>query len=189
MLGENAGQQLDSCPLPSLIEHICNKHHAYVQENAPLIKAYLDGLVRLYGDSHSEVVEIANVFYQIIDELMLHMKKEEVMFFPFIERLCRAAYTKTSVSSPVFKSVKITIDWMKADHARQSEKLHMLSSLTNNYALPADACIKYSVTYQMLKEFERDLITHMDLEDNILFPKAIVIEEELNSALEGPTFF
>ena len=187
LLGENAYQQLNSCPLPSLIEHICNKHHVYIQENTPAIKAYLNQLVHLHGDSHPEVAEIANVFYELVEELIMHMKKEEVMFFPFIERLCRAAYTKTDISLPVFKSVKITIDWMKADHARQSEKLQMLSSLTNNYTPPADVCIKYSVTYQMLKDFEQDLNTHMDLENNILFPKAIVVEEELNSALEGRT--
>jgi regulator of cell morphogenesis and NO signaling len=189
LLGEDTDQQLNSCALPSLIEHICNKHHVYVQENTPVIKSYLNQLVRLHGDSHPEVAEIANVFYELAEELMLHMKKEEVMFFPFIERLCRAAYTKTDMTLPVFKSVKITIDWMKADHARQSEKLQMLSSLTNNYTPPADVCIKYSVTYQMLKDFEQDLNTHMDVENNILFPKAMVVEEELNSALEGRTLY
>ena len=189
LLGESADQQLNSCPLPLLIEHICDKHHAYVHENAAVINAYLNRLVRFHGDSHPEVTEIANVFYELVEELMIHMKKEEVMFFPFIERLCRAAYTKTSVSLPVFKSVKITIDWMKADHERQSEKLQKLSSLTNNYTPPADVGIKYSVTYQMLKEFEQDLNTHMDLENNILFPKAIAVEEELNSTLERLTFY
>jgi regulator of cell morphogenesis and NO signaling len=47
-----------------------------------------------------------------------------------------------------------------------------IRSLSNNYAVPEFACPTYRVTYQKLKEFDDDLMTHVHLENNILFKKA-----------------
>ena len=35
-------------------------------------------------------------------------------------------------------------------------------------------------TYDLLRDFERDLHIHIHLENNIIFPKAVTIEEQLN---------
>ncbi|HEU4608475.1 MAG TPA: hemerythrin domain-containing protein, partial [Chitinophagaceae bacterium] len=59
------------------------------------------------------------------------------------------------------------------------EDLEFLRKLTQNYSLPEDACNSYRYLFDKMKEFENDLFTHIHLENNILFPKAIAIEEEL----------
>ena len=47
---------------------------------------------------------------------------------------------------------------------------------------PADACQTYRVAFSMLQEFEQDLHTHIHLENNVLFPKAMVLYSELNAS-------
>ncbi|MEQ8574443.1 MAG: hemerythrin domain-containing protein, partial [Fulvivirga sp.] len=46
----------------------------------------------------------------------------------------------------------------------------------NNYRLFEDACTTYRAFYRLLEEFESDLFKHIHLENNILFPKAIELE-------------
>jgi regulator of cell morphogenesis and NO signaling len=48
--------------------------------------------------------------------------------------------------------------------------------------VPDDACASYQTLYQALENLEADLHQHIHLENNILFPKAIDLENELNSS-------
>lgn len=47
---------------------------------------------------------------------------------------------------------------------------------------PPDGCTTYSTAMAMLKEFEADLHRHVHLENNILFPRAVALEKQLNNA-------
>ena len=68
---------------------------------------------------------------------------------------------------------------MEGEHESVGKHLHRLRELTNNYIFPENACITHRVTFQKLKEFDESLVQHIHLESNILFPKAIAMEQEL----------
>jgi regulator of cell morphogenesis and NO signaling len=55
-----------------------------------------------------------------------------------------------------------------------------LRDLTNGHTTPPDACISFQTLYQALAAFEADLHQHIHLENNVLFPRAVEMEE--NSA-------
>ena len=67
---------------------------------------------------------------------------------------------------------------MQKEHEIAGEDLGFFRKLTNNYTLPEDACNSYNYLFEKMKEFEDDLQRHIHLENNILFPKAIKLEEE-----------
>ena len=67
---------------------------------------------------------------------------------------------------------------MEHEHDIVGRKMDMIRVLTNNYSLPEDACASYSLLYKMLEEFEGDLFIHIHLENNILFPKALELEQK-----------
>ncbi|MFN8237520.1 MAG: hemerythrin domain-containing protein, partial [Chitinophagales bacterium] len=112
-------------------------------------------------------------------ELTAHMKKEELMLFPFIRKMAKAQTTKEKVSTPMFGTVQNPIAMMHQDHDTEGERFRKIAALTQNYTPPADACNTYRVTFALLKEFEEDLHLHIHLENNILFPKAIELEKSI----------
>ena len=67
---------------------------------------------------------------------------------------------------------------MMEEHENEGNRFEKIVAISNNYTPPADGCNTYKVTFQMLQEFESDLHTHIHLENNILFPKAIVLQEK-----------
>jgi len=71
---------------------------------------------------------------------------------------------------------------MKQEHEAEGDRFEQISGMTNNYSVPADACNTFSYAYQKLQEFEQDLHRHIHLENNILFPEAIKLENELINA-------
>jgi regulator of cell morphogenesis and NO signaling len=112
------------------------------------------------------------------------MKKEEFIVFPFIRKLERAKELNQFVSSPLFGWLSNPVNMMMDDHAAEGKKFRRIASLTNGYQVPDASGNAFALTYQLLEEFERDLHIHIHLENNILFPKAIELEKEVN--VSGP---
>jgi regulator of cell morphogenesis and NO signaling len=77
-----------------------------------------------------------------------------------------------------FGTVENPINMMEHEHEAVGKNLEKIRVLTNNYALPDDACASYKLLFKMLEEFESDLFIHIHLENNILFPKALKLEKQ-----------
>lgn len=170
----------DSWPLDLLADYIQKRHHKYVEERIPVIKTYLERIASVHGIRHPELVEIQQLFSEIAGEIAVHLKKEELMVFPYIKKIVKAKASGSAISSSLFPTINNPVEALKEDHAAEGEKFHKISTLSNQYTTPSDGCSTYQVTYRFLKEFEQDLHRHIHLENNILFPKAVEMEKGLS---------
>ncbi|MGB4205176.1 MAG: iron-sulfur cluster repair di-iron protein [Bacteroidales bacterium] len=175
---KESGVDYNSWPLDLLADYIEKKHHRYVDTKIQEIKPYLEKVIKVHSGHHPELIEIGKLFEESADELTKHMKKEELMLFPHIRKMVQAEHSGSKVQAP-FGTVQNPIKMMMLEHDNEGERFRKISSLSDNYTPPADACNTYRVTYSLLKEFEDDLHLHIHLENNILFPKAIILEESL----------
>lgn len=176
---DSQGEGLDfrQMPLDLLADYIEKVHHRYVEEKTPEIRGYLEKVERVHGDRHPELLEIRKLFEETAGELAMHMKKEELMLFPYIRRMMVSG---SRPESP-FGTVQNPIRMMMSEHAQEGERFEKISVLSKGYTAPDDACNTYRVCFAMLQDFEDDLHKHIHLENNILFPKAIALEATLSS--------
>ncbi len=173
----DSGIDFNSWPLDLLIDYIEKIHHRFVEEKTPVILHFLDKLCSVHGSNHPELFEINQHFKDSAQELAAHMKKEELILFPFIKEMMNATKSHGSIGKPHFGTVKNPIAAMMEEHDAEGERFRIISALSNNYSPPEDGCNTYQVTFAMLKEFEDDLHKHIHLESNILFPKAKALEK------------
>ena len=171
-----------SWPIDLLADYIEKKHHRYVEEKTQEIQPYLDKICRVHGERHPELFEINEHFNAAAGELATHMKKEELVLFPFVRKMAKAKQENTVPDTPHFGTVENPIQMMMNEHTTEGERFRKIETLSNNYTPPQDACNTYRVTFALLKEFEQDLHLHIHLENNILFPKAIELEKQLTNA-------
>ncbi|PWG05086.1 iron-sulfur cluster repair di-iron protein [Polaribacter aquimarinus] len=171
----------DSWKLDFLVDHIENIHHTYVAENTPLVLQYAAKVAKVYGHHYAEVIEINKLFMAVAQELASHMKKEELILFPFIKQLVKADREGLKANVPHFGTVNNPIAMMEDEHENAGDILKEIKKLSNNYTPPEGACNTFRALYAKLEEFENDLHQHIHLENNILFPKAISLEEKNNS--------
>lgn len=174
-------QDFNNWELDFLIDFILNTHHKYVSESIPMLYEFTTKVASVHGGSHPEVIEVAQLFRVVAEELESHMEKEEVILFPFIKKLVLAKKNDIPYRAPGFGSIKNPINVMEAEHVSAGDCLKRINEITDNFTPPDDACSTYKVLYAKLKEFETDLHQHIHLENNVLFPKAIKIERELQS--------
>jgi regulator of cell morphogenesis and NO signaling len=169
----------DHWGLDFLIDYIINNHHAYVTKMIPLISAHTQKIASVHGENHPELTQVAESFERVYKDLKQHMIKEEQILFPFVKQLVKAKNNGNNSEPPFFGTVKNPIGMMEAEHQAAGDELREIRRLTYNYEIPDDACNTYRVTMQELKEFEEDLHKHVYLENYILFPKSIDLEQEL----------
>lgn len=166
-------------PADELITYIVNVHHRYVREAIPPLLAHTQKVAAVHGERHPEVVAIAQHFETVAKDMMAHMMKEEHVLFPYIAQLVKVKRGGEVLGNPPFGTVQNPIRMMEAEHQAAGDELAEVRMLTNNYVPPEDACMTYRVSFKELQQFEEDLHRHVHLENNILFPKAMEIEEVL----------
>ena len=169
-----------SWPIDLLIDYIEKTHHRYVEEKSTALLFYLDKLCKVHGQRHPELFEIGLHFKICATELAQHMKKEELILFPFVKKMFNALRDQESIEQPHFGTVNNPIAMMQDEHENEGERFRVIAKLTDNYNPPVDACETYRVTFAMLKEFEQDLHKHIHLENNIVFPKAQAMETKFD---------
>ncbi len=170
-----------SWPLDVLIDHIVSVHHLYVEENIPLLLQYAEKVAKVHGQHYSELIQVRDLFLELSKELSAHMKKEELILFPFIRKMVLSKKEGISLDIPHFRTVENPIAMMEDEHESAGDTCKKIARLTNNYTPPESACNTFRSLYDKLEEFEQDLHTHIHLENNILHPKASKLEKELRN--------
>ena len=165
--------------LDDLTHYIENFHHKYTSESILFIKTHITKLILVHGNNYPDLEHIKMLFEDISDHLTIHMKREELMLFPYIQKIVRVG--KDAVGRAVFGAVEKPISALMDDHEMEGERFRRLQNLTNHYTVPPDACNTFKATYAAMKELETDLHIHIHLENNILFPKAVALENEFRS--------
>lgn len=163
--------------LADLIAHIQNTHHVFVRQECPRIGALITKVVSVHGKNHPELLTVQEIFNSLQEELHVHLMKEEQVLFPYVVRMEEGAIAHEAVPPSCFGTVVNPIRMMIAEHDGAGEALRSLRSVTSDYKLGDDACASYRALYQALQDFEADLHQHIHLENNILFPRAVAMEE------------
>lgn len=171
VVGDPSGLKPDQ-----LIQHILEKHHRYVQRHIPVILEFLEKLCRVHGENHPELFEIKQVFGEGAEHLLMHMKKEENVLFPMIKNMVHEQNEGRHPAALPY-STFMPIRMMRHEHETEGNRFAHLAELTNSYTPPADACSTYKAAFALMHEFEKDLHRHIHLENNVLFPAALEMEQ------------
>lgn len=165
-------------PLPRLIDFILSTHHPYVRSSMPTIARYLTKLEEVHGSRHPELSRVAAHFDQLHADLEQHMLKEEQVLFPYVRDLAEGSDSGGLPPCP-FGTVENPIRMMEHEHREAADALRIIRDLTGGYTAPSDGCATYAVCMAELQGFERDLHRHVHLENNVVFPAAVEIEQRL----------
>lgn len=164
--------------LDFLADYIVNTHHRYVKKELPDLTEYAGKVAKVHGEQHPELLMINQLVNDINAEMTAHMAKEEKVLFPYIKSLVANKEDKSLITVPHFGTVQNPVRIMEMEHEMVGKNLDRIRTLSSDYTMPHDACASYSLLYRKLSEFEDDLHLHVHLENNILFPKAVELENK-----------
>lgn len=173
---EPATDSIESRSVTELVDHIVGTHHLFTRTELGRLGPLMDKVARKHGDIHPELTEIKEKLNALTDELLVHMKKEEVVLFPYIKELDFASANDRSAMVPHFGTVQNPVRMMMFEHDSAGELLRRIRELSSDYKTPEGACPSYAALYAGLEDLEKDLHRHIHLENNVLFERAIEME-------------
>lgn len=160
-------------PADLLTDFIEKKLHRETTRQIAVIQKHLEKICRVHGKSHPQLFEIRDLFDKSAGELAMHMKREELVLFPFIRKMVQTGKTPAAPFGTIENPIRVLMH----EHQDEGERFQKIASLTNDYAAPADGCTTFRLTFAELKEFESMLHYHIHLENNLLFPAASKMAE------------
>lgn len=161
-----------------LIDYIIEKHHVFTVKELTRFTNLMEKVCSRHGEQHPELLDLKEVFRLLCEDLIVHMRKEEMILFPFIKTLEASIDRNLAVEIPHFRTVRNPVRMMMTEHDAAGDFLSKMRDISKNYLLPEGACPSYSGLYFGLQDLEKDLHQHIHLENNALFPKAVELEEK-----------
>lgn len=164
-----------------LIQHIVRIHHRRVRQQLPQLLEMSEVLAAKRGDRAPELNAVKTLLYGLRADLNAHIEKEEQILFPFISQMDQDSTVVYPPAHACFRSVTQPVFMMVQEHESAAHIVAELNRITNGFQPPAWACTTHTALFDGLKAFESDLKQHIHLENEVLFPRAIELETELNN--------
>ncbi|MBX7053493.1 MAG: iron-sulfur cluster repair di-iron protein [Pyrinomonadaceae bacterium] len=164
--------------LSELIDHILDSHHRFTYDELDRLQPLMDKVNKVHGDVHPELAKMSDLLDAMHSDLLPHMYKEEQILFPYIKDLEYAKLNGLTPRFPPFGTVQHPIRMMMGEHDAVGDMLKEMRAVSGGFAVPVGACPSYQGLLTRLEELERDLHQHIHLENNVLFPRAAVLEAE-----------
>jgi regulator of cell morphogenesis and NO signaling len=165
----------DRLSLCELADHIEQTHHAYLRRELPRLDFMTEKVARVHGEREPRLAVVRGAFVALREELAHHMMKEEQILFPIIRQM----ESTGSAGASHCGSVANPIRQMEHEHDNAGCALATMHDATDGYQPPEWACNTFRALYDALAQLQRDMHQHVHKENNVLFPKAIALEQQL----------
>ncbi len=156
-----SAERWDEKPLPDLINFILTRFHEPLRRDLPALVAAAQRVERVHGDKPTCPRGLAALLERVHAEIEQHLAKEEQVLFPAIQ------------SGSYGPQVHIPIRVLMQEHDDHGENLQQLRELAGNFVAPPEACATWRALYAGLETLEAELMEHIHLENNVLFPRAL----------------
>jgi regulator of cell morphogenesis and NO signaling len=165
---------LAALSLAELADHIERIHHAYLHAELPRLEKMVTKVAAVHGEKDPRLTQIRDVFLALSAELTTHLMKEEQVLFPMIRQL---EASDTRLRSHCGTLVN-PITRMTVEHDGAGVALAQLRQLTADFTPTEWACNTYRALFDALATFEQDMHQHIHKENNVLFPQAVLLEQQ-----------
>jgi regulator of cell morphogenesis and NO signaling len=148
-------------PVPELIEHVLTRYHAALRRDLPALVAMAEKVEARHADKPTVPEGLARHLRAMHAAVLDHLEKEESILFPAI-----LAGRGAMCGGP--------IQVMEAEHVDHGENLEKMRALAGGLVPPPEACTTWRALYLGLTHLERELMEHIHLENNVLFPRVLM---------------
>jgi regulator of cell morphogenesis and NO signaling len=169
-------------PVDLIIEYLKHSHFIFIKHKLP----YIARLVENFETSHEEyqaiVRDLKMVFPLFVEDFIEHIYEEEDTLFNYIHVLEKASRGNYSPSALYYMMEKNSVHKFAAEHEVHDDEMEGIRKITKDYFIHPHTPLHVKVIYHELKTFEKNLVTHARIENEILFPKAMAIETKVRTA-------
>ena len=180
---------LVSYPIDLIIQYLKHSHFLFIKHKLPYIARLVESFRANHDDFQVIERDLKIVFPLFVEDFIEHIYHEEDTLFSFIqslERACRGTYVPTRLYMLMERN---SMQRFAMDHEAHDDEMNGIRKITRDYAVGPNCPLHVKVLYNELKEFEKSLITHARIENDILFPKAMELDNKVRKMLSEKNRF
>jgi len=144
----------------TIVPHIVARYHEPLRDELPELIALARKVERVHAEKNGCPHGLAAHLELMHTDILSHLAKEEQVLFPMI-----LAGAGPRTRGP--------ISVMLREHDDHGDNLRKMRQLADDFQPPEAACTTWRALYLRLEELEGELMDHIALENNVLFPKAL----------------
>lgn len=175
---------LDQYPVDLVIEYLKHAHYLYIKENLPYLRNLVQGLDPALFQNKQLITDLQLIFPEFVKDFIGHMYEEEDHLFSYVLKLSQATKGKYQLNKVYFDMQQHCIQEHALEHSMEDDEMLWLRKLTTDYT-SHESSLHLQVVYKELEAFEKDLSNHARIENEILFPKAIMLEQEVSKMIQS----
>jgi len=185
----NKGQgdflSLQEYPIDLIIEYLKHTHYIFIKQKLPYLAQLIKNF-KLENQNYDSIInDLKFVFPLFVEDFIHHIYEEEDTLFSYILDLNEYMKGKGNMSSLYWQMEKKSLQRFAMEHEAHDDEMRGIRNITKNYSVLANTPLPLKVIYAELQSLEKDLITHARIENEVLFPKALVLEKEATSKFQS----
>lgn len=181
---QEADLPLISYPVDLILEYLKHAHFTFVKHKLPYIATLVESFKALHSDFETVERDLKELFPLFLEDFIHHIYEEEDTLFGYIRLLERASKGVYNPSRLYYMLEKNSLQRFAMDHEAHDDEMEGIRKITKGYTLNNDAPLHVRVIYSELLDFEKSLKIHARIENEILFPKAMMLENQVKKAFE-----
>ncbi len=175
---------LASYPVEILVSLLRQSHQMFIKQKLPFLYQTIQEMDENRFFSPETARDLKLVFPIFAEDFIRHIYEEEDTLFDYIGYLLDCTREIRNPGKLFFRLKAHGIRTLSVQHEAHDSEMNGIRSLTSNYSLPSDADLFTFVLYRELEDFENQLRQHAVIENNLLFPKALRLENEVRWRLD-----
>jgi regulator of cell morphogenesis and NO signaling len=169
-------------PIDLIIEYLKHSHFLFIKHKLPYIAKLVNGFQTNHPDFAGVERDLKIVFPLFVEDFIHHIYEEEDNLFRYIKALDRASRGKYIPTRLYYLIEKNSVQKFALEHEVHDDEMEGIRKITKNYCIDECTPLPVKVIYSELKAFEKNLVTHARIENEILFPKAMALENKVKQA-------
>ena len=149
-----------TAPIEDLVAFIVDHYHRRLREELPELVSLALKVEAVHAERDDVPTGLAAHLKSVHAAVLEHLAKEEQVLFPLIV-------------NAMGRRAAAPVRAMESEHDDHALNLRFTREITNDLTPPADACKTWRALYLRLTQLELELMEHIHLENNVLFPRAL----------------
>ena len=180
--GQEADLPLVSYPIDLIIEYLKHSHFLFIKNKLPYIAKLIEAFKTDHDDFRNVEKDLKMLFPLFVEEFIEHIYEEEDTLFVYIQALERATKDHYNPGKLFYLMEKNSVQKFAMEHEVHDDVMDGIRRITKDYSVSNQGPLHVKVIYNELKAFEQSLITHARIENEILFPKAMALENRVKQS-------
>lgn len=174
----------DRFSLNTMLDYLHRTHQFYLSKKLCEIDQSISILLQNYSHRHPLLLILRDFFTEYKASLTAHIMAEEKHLLPYIKSLMFAEADQAGLSQYLLAQKSYSIQQFINSHHDTEEDLSNIRATILSYEPPPTNQTPYRILLLQLEAFEKDLSVHALIEDEVLIPRALVLEKVIKDFIK-----